>query len=166
MAGAGANRLGVGRLSRHRPDGESRREPDDRMPWKGTAMMPFAPFRTINSVLSNEAEFRLQSHHVVGVPMENQPPMTRRDGASKLHNRTNGANGPMVIRLARHMAGGRQSRSSNTDLQLKSNDAACRPSELTRKGTNRIDGGGVSELNQSVTSLKPPARWRETACAR
>jgi hypothetical protein len=80
------------------------------MPWKGTAMMRFAPFRTINSVLSNAAEIRLQSHHVFGGPMENRHPMTRRDGASELPKRTKGANCPMVVRLARHMPEGRQSR--------------------------------------------------------
>jgi hypothetical protein len=37
-----------------------------------------------NSVLNNAAEIRLQSRHVVGVPMENRHPMTRRDGASVL----------------------------------------------------------------------------------
>jgi hypothetical protein len=72
------------RLSRHRPDGECRRVPDDRMLWKGNALMRFAPFPTINSILSNGAEFRLQSQHVVGVLMENRAPTTRRDGASEL----------------------------------------------------------------------------------
>jgi hypothetical protein len=71
MAGEGSNRLRAGRLSPHWPDGESRREPDDRIPWKRTDMMLFAHIRTIISVLSNAAELILQSHHVVGVPMEN-----------------------------------------------------------------------------------------------
>jgi hypothetical protein len=44
MLGEGANRLRVERLSRHRPVGESQRLPDDRMLWKGTALMPFAHF--------------------------------------------------------------------------------------------------------------------------
>jgi hypothetical protein len=48
-----ANRFRVGRLSRHRPEGESRRVPDDRMLWKCTALVQFALFPTINSVLSN-----------------------------------------------------------------------------------------------------------------
>jgi hypothetical protein len=90
MAGEGANRLRAGRLSRHRPDGESRRVPDDRMLWKGTALKRFTHFPTINSVLSNAAELRLQSHHVVGVPMENRHPMTRRDGASELPHSNEG----------------------------------------------------------------------------
>jgi hypothetical protein len=90
MVGEGANRLRAGRLSRHRPDGESRRVPDDRSLWKGTALMRFAPFPTINSVLSNAAELRRQSRHVVGVRVENRPPMTRRDG------RVGGWSGPLV----------------------------------------------------------------------
>jgi hypothetical protein len=58
--------------------------PDDRMLWKWNALMRFAPFPTINSVLSNAGEFRRQLRHVVVVPMENRPTMTRRDGASEL----------------------------------------------------------------------------------
>jgi hypothetical protein len=50
MTEGGANRLRAGRLSRHRPDGESRRDPDDRMLWKGTTLKRFAHFPTINSV--------------------------------------------------------------------------------------------------------------------
>jgi hypothetical protein len=49
------------------------------MLWKGTALMQCAPFPTINSVLSNAAELRRQSRHVVGVPMEKRSPMTERD---------------------------------------------------------------------------------------
>jgi hypothetical protein len=56
----GANRLSAGRFSRHRPDGECRRVPDYRMLWKGNTLMLFAYFPTINSVLSNAAELRLQ----------------------------------------------------------------------------------------------------------
>jgi hypothetical protein len=48
--------------------------------------MRFATFSTINSVLYNAAEIRWQSHHVFCVPMENQNPMTKRDGASELPN--------------------------------------------------------------------------------
>jgi hypothetical protein len=55
MVGECANRLRVGRLSCHRPDGETRRVLADRMLWKGTALMRFAPFPTINSVSSNAA---------------------------------------------------------------------------------------------------------------
>jgi hypothetical protein len=57
--GEGANRLRAGRLSRHRPDGEIRREPDDRMLWTENSLMRFEDFPTINSVLSNSAELRL-----------------------------------------------------------------------------------------------------------
>jgi hypothetical protein len=45
---AGVNRFRVGRLSRHRPEGESRRVPDDRMLWMGYTVMRFNPFPTIN----------------------------------------------------------------------------------------------------------------------
>jgi hypothetical protein len=86
MVGEGVNRLRAGRLSPHRPNGESRRVTDDRVLWKGKALKRFAPFPTLSSVSSNAAELRLQSHHVVGSPMENRPPMTRRDGASELSN--------------------------------------------------------------------------------
>jgi hypothetical protein len=48
--------------------------------------MRIAPFPTINSDLSSASELRMQSHHVVGVPMENRHPMTWRDGASELPN--------------------------------------------------------------------------------
>jgi hypothetical protein len=64
----GANRIRSGRVSRHRPDGESRLVPEYRMLWKGTALISFANFPTINSVLSNAAELRLVSRHVVGFP--------------------------------------------------------------------------------------------------
>jgi hypothetical protein len=50
MVGEGANRIGAGRFSRHRPDGESRRVPYDPMLWKGTILMRFATFPNINSV--------------------------------------------------------------------------------------------------------------------
>jgi hypothetical protein len=59
MVWEGVNRLMAGRLSPHRPDGESRRVPDDRMFWKGTALLRFVHFPTFNSVLSNVAELRL-----------------------------------------------------------------------------------------------------------
>jgi hypothetical protein len=84
MMGEEANRFRAGCLLRNRPDGESRRVPDARMLWKGTALMRFAQFPTINSIVSNTADLRLHSRHLVGVPMENRPPMTRLDGASEL----------------------------------------------------------------------------------
>jgi hypothetical protein len=58
LVGEGVNRLRLRNLSRHRPDGERRRVTDDRMLWKGKTFMLFAPFPTINSVLSNVAELR------------------------------------------------------------------------------------------------------------
>jgi hypothetical protein len=84
MVGEGVKQLRTGHLSRHRPDGESRRMPDDRMLYKWIALKRFAQFPTLDSVHSNAADLRLQSRHVVGVPMENGPPMTRRYAASAL----------------------------------------------------------------------------------
>jgi hypothetical protein len=49
MEGEGAIRIRAERLSRHLPDGESRRVPDDRMLWKGNTLMRFAQFPIINS---------------------------------------------------------------------------------------------------------------------
>jgi hypothetical protein len=67
IVGEGANSISPGSVSRHRPDGESRRVPDYLMPWKGTALIRFAHIPTINSVLSNAAELTLQSRHVAGL---------------------------------------------------------------------------------------------------
>jgi hypothetical protein len=50
--------------------------------------------------------------------------------------RTKGSIPFRVVRLARQGIEGRQSQSSETDIQLKSNDAAFRASEFTRNGTN------------------------------
>jgi hypothetical protein len=60
MVVEGANRHRAGRYSRHRPDGESRRVPDERMLWKRTALMRSVHFPTINSDLSNATEPRRQ----------------------------------------------------------------------------------------------------------
>jgi hypothetical protein len=84
LEGANCNR--EGRISRHQQDGKSRRVPDDRMLWKGNALMRFANFRTINCVLSNAAGLRLQTCHVVGFPKEKRSPMTERDVASEHPN--------------------------------------------------------------------------------
>jgi hypothetical protein len=65
--------------------------PDDRMLWKGTGLMRLPPFTTINSVLSNAAELRRQSRHVVGVQMEKRSPMTERDVASEHPNLNEGS---------------------------------------------------------------------------
>jgi hypothetical protein len=60
MVQGGVNRLRAGRLSRHQPVGESRRDPDDGCCGEWTALMRFARFPTINLVLSNEGELRRQ----------------------------------------------------------------------------------------------------------
>jgi hypothetical protein len=54
------------------------------MLWMSNALMRFAHFHTINADLSSAGEVRRQSRLIVGVPMENRPPMTGRDGASEL----------------------------------------------------------------------------------
>jgi hypothetical protein len=93
------NRLVAVRHCCHRPDGESRYMPDDRMLWNWTALKRFANFPTINSFLSNAAEIRRLSRHVVGFPMEIRPSMTRREVVSELPHRTNGAIRLRVVRL-------------------------------------------------------------------
>jgi hypothetical protein len=60
MLGEGVNRFRAGRLSRHRPVGDSRRLPDESMLWKWNALMRFARFPTINPVLSNAGILRSQ----------------------------------------------------------------------------------------------------------
>jgi hypothetical protein len=84
MAGEGANRLRAGRYSRHRPDGEPRGVPENRMLCRWTALRRCAIFPIINSILSNANEPRPQKRHLVGFSMENRPPISRRDGASEL----------------------------------------------------------------------------------
>jgi hypothetical protein len=74
--------------------------------------------------------------------------MTGRDGASEFPQSNEGAICLNVVRLARQRPVGRQSHISKTVLQLNSNYSACRESELTRNGTNCLDGGGVSEPTQ------------------
>jgi hypothetical protein len=46
LLGEGVNRIRAGRFSKHRPECERRRVADDRMLWKGTALMRFATFPT------------------------------------------------------------------------------------------------------------------------
>jgi hypothetical protein len=136
MFGEGASRLGVGRLSSNRPDGEKRRVPDDRILWKRPAMMRFAPFPTINSVFSNAAEIRRQSRHEFGVPTKNRTAMTTRDGASELPQMNEWCDplqgGTICTPPARRSA----VTEFKTDLHLNPNDAARRASELTRNLTN------------------------------
>jgi hypothetical protein len=81
------------------------------MLWKGTALIRFAPFPTINSVLSNAAELRLQTRHVVGYHKEKPSIMTERDVASEIPNLNEGCETPQVC-------------------------TPKRASELTRNGTN------------------------------
>jgi hypothetical protein len=90
MVGQGANCIRAGRISRHQQEGKSRSVIDERMLWSRNAVMRFAPIPTINSVLSKAAEPRLQSCHVVGVPMEKRSPMTERDVASEHTNLNEG----------------------------------------------------------------------------
>jgi hypothetical protein len=71
MVGERTYRLRAGRLSRHGPDREIRRLPDNRMLWEWNALRRFANFPTINTVLSNAGELTRQSRHVVVFPMEN-----------------------------------------------------------------------------------------------
>jgi hypothetical protein len=71
MLGEETNRLRAGRLSRHLPDGEIRRVPDDRMLWKLSALMRFVPFPTNNSFLSNAGELRRLSRHALCFPWRN-----------------------------------------------------------------------------------------------
>jgi hypothetical protein len=68
--------------------------PDDRMLWKGNALMWFEHFPSINSILSNAAELRLQTRHVVGVPMEKPAHMTERDVESEIPNLNEGCELP------------------------------------------------------------------------
>jgi hypothetical protein len=68
MVGEGETHIRSVGPSRHRPDGESRLVPEYRMLWMGNALIGFAHFPTIYSVLSNAAVLRLHSRHVVGFP--------------------------------------------------------------------------------------------------
>jgi hypothetical protein len=80
------------------------------MLWMWNALMRFAQFPTINSVLSNPGDLRRNPRHVVGFSMENRPPMTRREGRLNSRIQTNGANILSVVRPARHMNDGLKSR--------------------------------------------------------
>jgi hypothetical protein len=97
--------------------------PDDRMLWKGTALMRFAPFPTMNSDLSNAAVPSRQSRHVVGVPMENRPPMTEHDVPPELPNLNEGCEPTQGGTSRTPPARGPAVAESNLDLQLNCNDA-------------------------------------------
>jgi hypothetical protein len=68
----------------------------DRMFSNRTTLMRFALVPTFNSVLSNAAELRLKSHHVVEFTMENRPSNTRRDLTSVLPNLNEGCETPQA----------------------------------------------------------------------
>jgi hypothetical protein len=128
MVGEGASRLSVFRLSRHRPDGERRRVPDNRMLWKGSALMRFAPISTINSILSNAAELRLQSLHIGGVPMENRAPMARREWAYELPHSNEGCD--------QSQGGKTRTPTARGPAVAEINDGS--PSELQRLGVKGV----------------------------
>jgi hypothetical protein len=127
MVGEEANRIRAGlravRVSRNCPNGESLRVPDDRMLWKGKALMRFAPFPTINSVLTNAAEVRLQSCHVFGVQMEKRSPMTERDVSSEHPNLNEGCEHPQVCTPRTPRARGSAVAETKTNINLNCNDA-------------------------------------------
>jgi hypothetical protein len=93
--------------------------PDDRMLWKGTVLMRFAPFPTLNSVLFNVDEHRRKSRHVVGFPMEKRCPMTERDVASEPPNLNEGCQPPQSFTPRTPPAVAE----SKSDLHLNCNDA-------------------------------------------
>jgi hypothetical protein len=92
---------------------------DDRMLWKGTVLMRFAPFPTLNSVCSNAAEHRRQSRHIVGVSMEKRCPMTEHDVASEHPNLNEGCEPPQSFTPRTPPAVAE----SKTDLHLNCNDS-------------------------------------------
>jgi hypothetical protein len=124
MVGERTNRLRAVRVSRHRPIGESRRVHDDRILLKWTALMRFASFPNINSILSNAAALRLNKRHVVGIPMEQRPPVNGVTVSLSSRIRTKGPISLRVVRLARQQPEVRQSQISKSVLQLNSNDSS------------------------------------------
>jgi hypothetical protein len=157
MVREGSKRLRLGRPSRHRPDGESRQLRDDRMLWKGNALMRFAVYPTINSVLSNVSELRRQSRHVFAVPMGNRPPMTCLDVSSEHTNLNecceNSPGGTPCTPPSR----GPEIASLKTDLQLKSNDAVDgRLTSPAMERTELIVGEGANHLRAGRLSRHRP----------
>jgi hypothetical protein len=108
---------------------------DDGRLWKCNALMRLAPIPTINSVLSNAAVLRLQSCHVVGVPMEKRSPMTERDVAPEHPYLNDGCEPTQCGTLRTPRARGPAVEESKTNLNLNCNDAGSRAFELTRIGT-------------------------------
>jgi hypothetical protein len=97
---------------------------DDLMLRKGNALMRFATFPTINSIISNASDLRLQSHHIVGNPIGNRRLMTRRDGASELPNLNEWFEQPQGGQPRTPQARGPAVTEFKKDLHLNSNDAA------------------------------------------
>jgi hypothetical protein len=93
------------------------------MLWKGTALKRFTHFPTINSVLSNAAELRRQSLHVVGVPIEKRSPMTERDVASRHPNLNEGCEPPQGGTHRTPPARGPAGAKPKAVLHLNCNDA-------------------------------------------
>jgi hypothetical protein len=85
--------------------------------------MRFAHFPTINSVLSNAAELRQQSRHVVGFPMEKISAMTERGVANEHPNLNEGCEPHQDGTPRTPPARGPAVAESNSDLQLKCIDA-------------------------------------------
>jgi hypothetical protein len=68
MAGEVAIRLRAVCVSIHRPNGENRRVPDNRMLWIWTALMRFAHLPTINSVISKRQNSDCSHATFLGLP--------------------------------------------------------------------------------------------------
>jgi hypothetical protein len=178
LLGEGVNRLRSGRISPHWPDGERRRVTDDRKLGKGNALMRFAPFTTINSVISNPADLRLQSHHVVGVPMEIRPLMTRRDVAPKHPDVNEGCEQSQSGTPRTPPARGPAVAWSRTDLYLNEttrddgrliSPVMERTELMVWEGANRLRPGRYSRHRPDGESRRVPdyrLLWKETALMR
>jgi hypothetical protein len=93
------------------------------MLWKGNALMRYARFPTINSLLSNASGLRLQSCHVVGLPMEKRSPMTDRDVASEHPNFDEECETPQGGTPRTPPSRGLAVAESKTNINLNCNDA-------------------------------------------
>jgi hypothetical protein len=95
--------------------------PDDRILLKWNALMRFAPFPTINPVLSNAGDLRRHSRHVVGFYKEKRSPMTRREVASEFPHSNEGCKPPQCgtprTPPARGLAVAEFKYGSQTDIQ-------------------------------------------------
>jgi hypothetical protein len=124
MLGEGVNRLRACRTSRHPPDGEIRRMPDDRMLLMRNTLKLFAPSPTMNSNHSNASDLRLQSRHVLGLPKENKTTMTTGDGASDPLHSNEVCDPPQGGTLRTPPARRPACAKFKTDIHLNFNDAA------------------------------------------